>query len=569
MPRKSRKEQSAAQAPSITTTNKVYKTAIYARLSLLDNGRHDGDTIENQVRMVMEYITESPHLIHAETYIDNGWTGTNFNRPSFNKLMDDVKKGHINCIVVKDLSRFGRNYIEVGNYLEKIFPFIGVRFISLNDSFDSADPTNFEGLGLALKSLINDIYAKDISQKVSAAFEIKQQKGEFIGNYAAYGYIKSAENKHKLAVDPETAPVIQDIFRYKLECMSNIQIARKLNERGIPSPSNYRYQKRLLKTDKYAGSLWQQQSIKSILKNPVYTGCVSQGKHKRRLSQGISPMRTDSTQWINVDGMHEAIISKDMFDEVNGILAKSKESYQAKQGKYDFLPETENLFKGIVYCSDCGSPLTRYKDVRYRQKKNPPTVCYTYICQNFEQNRTLSCKSRKLISEKLLSCVVWESIKSQIALFADLDKIAMRLKESKQYRSKLSSLNKKMASVSSSIEHINARLSGLYDDFADGILSEEDYRFAKSKYREKKAKLELRHAELAKTLNIAEDSSCSDERAEAIAKFKSSEALSRTMLLELIERIVIANKETVIITFKYCDEHGYKNRGRGGLLDVK
>lgn len=206
MARISRKKGNVNQTG--TDVKDIFRTAVYLRLSVEDNGKKDADSLDNQRELLLSYVADRPYLELIEIYEDNGWTGTDFDRPAFQRMLEDAQKGKINCIVVKDLSRLGRNYVEAGNYLEKVFPFLNLRFIAVNDNYDSASLTSGEHLGATLKNVVNDIYAKDISRKSCSALKMKRVKGEYIGNYAPYGYLKDPQDKNHLIVDPETAPIV-------------------------------------------------------------------------------------------------------------------------------------------------------------------------------------------------------------------------------------------------------------------------------------------------------------------------------------------------------------------------
>ncbi len=221
---------------------RIYRTCGYARLSVEDSGKPGADTIEAQKELIQNYIDAQPDMKLINIFCDNGWTGMNFNRPAFEAMMDEVRAGKIDCIVVKDLSRFGRNYLETGNYLERIFPFLDVRFVAVNDNFDTLTAErSSDGYIIPLKNIINAAYSKDISRKVSSAFTAKRQNGEFIGAWAAYGYHKCADNPRRIEPDEETAPIVKDIFQWRLSGMSANKIARRLNDAGIPSPSRFLY----------------------------------------------------------------------------------------------------------------------------------------------------------------------------------------------------------------------------------------------------------------------------------------------------------------------------------------
>jgi DNA invertase Pin-like site-specific DNA recombinase len=319
-----RKSRYITACPQNPIKDKIYKTAIYARLSVEDSRKGDSNTIENQIILVKSYAESKPYLKLCGTFTDNGQSGTNFKREGFLNLMESVKRGEIDCIIVKDLSRFGRDYIETGNYLEKIFPFLGVRFISVNDNYDSSNLlSSGDNLTIIFKNLINDMYAKDISRKIKSVYEAKQKKGEFIGSYAPYGYSKSPEDKHTLIINDETAPIVRDIFQWKLDGMSNLAIVRILNEQNIMSPRNYLYYKKLISAEKYAKKiLWNMNTITSMLSNLAYIGHMAQGKTKNDINTGIRQEHQAKDKWIVVENTHEPIIEKSIFYAVNDILNK-------------------------------------------------------------------------------------------------------------------------------------------------------------------------------------------------------------------------------------------------------
>ena len=301
-----------------TAMEKVCQTALYVRLSVLDSGKKDSDTVETQEALLRQFLEGKPCFSIFDVYVDNGETGVDFKRDGFERLMEDVRAGRIDCIVVKDLSRFGRNYIEAGEYLEKVFPFLGVRFIAVNDGYDSADPASADGLSLHLKNLVNDVYARDISAKISPALRGKQMRGEFIGTWAAYGYIKSREDKHKIVVDPNTAPVVRDMFAWRLEGTSYQKIARRLTEQGIPSPGQYWYMQGIVKDRRFADSPWRTETVKQILANEVYLGHMVQGRKRESLFQGQKQKFLPREEWFIVRNTHEAVIDQKTFDEEIG-----------------------------------------------------------------------------------------------------------------------------------------------------------------------------------------------------------------------------------------------------------
>jgi len=552
MPRPSKRHIANMGESAVITAEKTYDTAIYARLSVEDSGKKDnGDSIDNQVYIAKQYVAERPYLNLCDTFIDNGETGVNFNRPQFNALMDEVKAGRINCIVVKDLSRFGRNYIETGNFLERVFPFLGVRFISVNDNYDTNNiETNSESLTIALKSLINDVYAKDISRKATAALGTKQKNGEFIGTYAAYGYLKSTENNHKIVVDEETSPVVRDIFKWKIEGVGNNTIARKLNDMGIPSPNKYRYTLGLLKSRKYATMLWSNTTVKSILQNAVYTGCLVQGRKKTRLAQGLSAAKQTPDKWIVIENTHAPIISRETFDKAQEIMQTINKTYSENVGKYADKGNPENIFKTLISCGDCGINLSRYKSVRRGKVK------YHYICPNYERHQTRVCPCRKFISEPLLIESVWNAIQSEISVSVDVEKLVRKAQNGGKMKSRAKTIKAQISEAKGKIERSVNLAIALYDDYSDGVLTESEYLFAKTKYSEEKRLWEQRLNELIAEEAKHTDTFINDNKwLAALSRFNDSKSLTRDMLVTIVERVIVSGKNEISVVFKHRDEY--------------
>ena len=300
---------------------RIYKTAQYVRLSKEDNGKEDSDSIDNQIELIKRYISEKPYLSPVELYIDNGYTGTDFNRPNFQRMMDDIRVGKIDCIVIKDLSRLGRNYIEAGEFIDKICPFLGVRLISINDNFDTDNLSSNSELGANLKNLINDIYSKDISRKISSALKAKRLKGEYIGNYAPYGYLKSPNNKNQLIIDPEVAHIVVKIFEMRASGMGTKVITNNLNDLGYPSPGRLRYERGIITNNNKQGEklLWNRHVLCDLLKNVVYIGHLAQGRSSSCLYKGLPFYWVAQDQWDVVENTHEPIISQELWDKVQEV----------------------------------------------------------------------------------------------------------------------------------------------------------------------------------------------------------------------------------------------------------
>lgn len=389
--------------------NKDIQAAAYLRLSIEDGDKAESNSIGNQRELIRDFAAERPGLHLVEEYADDGYTGTNFERPGFKRMMEDIKSGKINCIIVKDLSRLGRNYIEMGKYLEQIFPMMGIRFIAINDNYDNAntESSDSDSIVVPFKNLLNDSYCRDISIKVRSQLDMKRRKGEFIGGYAIYGYCKDKRNKNRLVVDEYAADIVRSIYRRKLEGMSAQAIAEQLNSENVLAPSEY---KRLCGLNYHSGfkagthAKWQAIQVLRILKNEIYTGTMVQGR-RQKINYKIKKIRdVEESGWIRVPNMHEAIIPQKLFDTVQEVL---KLDTCASKGQ-----QTVNLFSGIVRCGGCGQNM-----VRRTVSKNGKKYIYLHCVTN---HNGLGCSSH-LISESKLEEVVLAALQGKIQQISGLE----------------------------------------------------------------------------------------------------------------------------------------------------
>ncbi len=488
--------------PEQTTENvsavlPVWETAIYARLSIENSKKNDdGDSIEGQIEICRDYVAEHPYLHLAGTYVDNGWTGTNTDRPEFQRMLSDIRDGKIKALVIKDFSRFSRDYIEAGNLLENIFPAMGVRFISVVDHYDSYETDGSAGsLLIPLKNLINSFYSKDQSKKVSLAVHAKQLAGEHIPSMIPYGYRKSTTEAYRFEPDPETAPIIKRIYALFLEGNGARPIVRMLNDEGIPSPGKLRYLRGMTKRQCYSDCIWTQQVIKQILMNPTYMGDLVFGRMPTALYLGKPDYRyePDESKWRILPDMHEALVSRGDFYKVREILNEGRRINEEKLAASKAFRESHpQLFKsGIVRCGCCGSNLG------YCRKVNGTYGQYT--CRNKQYGR---CDDPASIGEKKLAPIVWNAIQTQLALYADFEAVTERLKDTGAQTAKQTELQQEMLTVGETLSQHQQKRERLYDDYVDGILSAGDYMELKSRfdaaYQEQSSRLNQLSVELAK-----------------------------------------------------------------------
>jgi len=549
MARKSRRQSAIAQNETVTE-EKVFNVGLYVRLSIEDiRDRKDSDSIENQTYMLKQFVEERPYLQVFSIYTDNGVKGTTFDRPGFNNLMDDVKAGKVNCIVVKDLSRFGRDYLETGNYLEKIFPFLGVRFIAINDNYDSFNPENTnEGLIISLKNLLNDVYTKDISKKIISTFRERQSKGEFLGAHVPYGYSRPEDGSYSLVEEEEAASVIRQIYQWKVEGQSDTVIARRLNDIGISSPSKHKYLKGEWKNAKYNDSIWLRQTIKAITENEVYLGHKIYGKIQVSLYEGKRKSRVPKDQWTIIENDHEAIVDQETFDVIHNTRLEVHEEFTTRLEKNKHLENKEHIFKGIAVCGDCKHKLVR------RRQVNKGYVSHYFLCSTYEDNSGYKC-TRKQIPEIILIDVAYEAIRSQINLVSSVDDILEKVKSTMKFQSEQDGLMIEIRKVNTHLERINSLRSSLYDDYIEQLLTEQEYLYAKGKYEKDETALKCRLNELLIQQNKYDVTySYENKWLSAFRAFQNEKVLTREMIVALIDTVELYADRKVQVNFKFMDD---------------
>ncbi len=536
----------APSAPQV----KQFLTAAYIRLSIEDSGKPGSDTIEGQKALIVTYIENQPDLKLVEVYCDNGRTGTNFKRPDFERMMEDVRVGKINCIVVKDLSRFGRNYHETSNYLLRIFPFLGVRFVAVNDNFDTETAVQTEyGLVMPLKNIINDTYSRDISRKVSSAIEVKERRGEFIGVFAPYGYSKSPEDRHKLIANPDTAPVIREIFALRLQGNGYTAITRILNGRGVASPGAYLYQCGLSDRESYRNAIWAAWNIKEILKNPVYLGHLVQGK---RTNVSYKQQREDryapEEEWRIFKNAHEALVDEETFAAVQEMAAESKQKYEANLGKADDL-KTPNLFRKLIYCADCGKAMSRCHT--YNRRQGGREYYYKFYCITTIK-KAGGCSPKNLMEKDLLE-IVSDTLRSHLDAVAELEQRVAAVWDEKT-SDKRAEISRQISEEERKLSRNAALLEGLYERLAEGIISRDEYISMKEHYQQQYQKAKETCDALKEQERGILRCGPANPMFEICRPLYQASALSEELICALIARIEVHDRNRLDIKLVYQDE---------------
>ena len=550
MARMSRKNSPTASV-STEPDQSVYHTGIYLRLSLEDNGKKDSDSIESQKALLMDYISHRPNFTLTDIYMDNGYTGTDFNRPEFNRMMEDVKKGRINCILVKDLSRLGRNYVEAGDYLEKVFPFLHIRFIAVNDNYDSETVSSGDQLGVSLKNIVNDMYAKDISRKVSTALKAKRLRGDYIGNYAPYGYLKDPENHSHLIVDPETAPIVAEIFKMRAKGIGIATIARTLNEKDYPSPGRLRYERGIMTNNNQKGKNlpWNRHVLSDLLRNVAYIGNLAQGRHRQSLFKGISYYQTEKDEWDVAEHTHEPIISLELWEKAQAVDREQSQKAKENSGKYSHLPRRKNPYGSLIRCADCGRVVKFIRSYAKGGKRD----YYNYKCPgNIELGDTV-CPKKNIRADDLDRAVL-ETLRRQMDLFMDTQKVLQDFLDLKQEGNRIGISGCTHHKLQEETEKYRKRFAVLYTDYREGLLTQEEYIYAKQKYQEKLEALEQKNRELQKLQPITGADQEKKNWKSIIDQYYNASEISEEMVKAMVKEIRLYADNSISVEFHFMDE---------------
>lgn len=550
MARTKRKINPIQPAPAPELPNqRVYQTGGYIRLSVEDSGRTDIDTIETQKTLVREFIEAQPDLQLCSLFCDNGRTGTNFDRPAFEALMDAVRSGKIDCIVVKDLSRFGRNYLETGNYLERIFPYLGVRFIAINDNFDTLTAErSSDGYIVPLKNIMNAVYSKDISRKICSALSVKQKNGEFIGSWAPYGYKKCADDYHRLEPDAETAPVVRQIFQMRCAGAGYQMIVRSLIREGIPSPSQYHYLKGDTKAERCATAKWHVPMVQKILQNEMYLGHMVQGRRRSVFGETRGERVVPADEWIVVRNTHEALIDEQTFQTVQQMAEQCRTAHKKCVGQYEHLGTIPNLFLGLLFCADCKRPMMRRKET-FRGTR----LHYTYVCRSHIEDPD-SCPTGGF-RETDLKAVVWTAIQHEIALTEDLAALAQQYDNSSDAASRKQAEDREITAAIRAQQRASMLYDSLYQNYVDKLMTEQEYTEMKRKYRADMERAKARLAELEQRKQDRRSQTTQNIWLATYSRFRDETELTEEMTHALLERVEIGAGRQISVTLRYQDEY--------------
>jgi DNA invertase Pin-like site-specific DNA recombinase len=519
-----------------------YRAYKYIRLSDADGNGGESDSVQNQRKLIDEFLKSHPEIEVVGEKIDDGWSGLLFERPAFKEMMTDIESGIINCCITKDLSRLGREHVEMGRLLRRVFPIYGVRFIAINDNIDTLKDSG-DDLTVSLKSIINDAYCRDISVKTRSALNIKRAGGDFVGACPVYGYKKSDENRNQLVIDEFAASNVRDIFRMKIDGMAASRIAETLNTNDILSPHQYKKNHGLPHPKKgfadREDAKWSATAIIRILTDETYTGTLVQGRQGTPNYKLKELLTKPENEWHRIEKAHEAIIPKHRFDLAQKIMRLDTRT--SPDG------DTVYIFSGILICGCCGNRMTRYT-VPSKGKKY-----FYYRCPTGKKN---GCQRAVMPKESVLVDCVLDSLKAHIANVASLEQLISNLNADSMARELAEKLLAQHADNERNLEKNREFKARLYENMMSGDLSKESYRSLKAKYTEDADILSAANERLQQEIDDA--LSCKHERMmwiESFREFAGLEVLDRRTVVHFIQSIRILGKTEIEIDFIYNDEY--------------
>lgn len=520
---------------------KLYRAALYIRLSKEDGDKTESDSVVNQKELLTNFVNAQPDIELREYYVDDGWSGASFDRPDFMRMMSDVYSGQVNCVIVKDSSRFGRNASESGRYIGEIFPKFGVRYIAVNDAIDSgrSQGVAIDFLNNTMRGMINEYYVAANSESIRSTLDMERKRGSFIGAFAKYGYKKDPADHHKLVIDEVAARTVRMIFDMYLNGSGIRPIVRYLNENSIPNPSTYKqqqgynYQSRAISKS----ALWSDKTVRRTLADEMYIGNMVQGKYRKISYKDKAIRACDEIDWIRVEGTHEAIISPDDFERVQRMLKKGAKTSPVS-GKID-------LFSGLLKCADCGHALIK------KTNRNPDKTYIYYRCSTHCKCRS-ACSAHTIRYDKLYNAVL-QTIRKMVAAAVNADEV---IKEARLHQSAAESIDidKQIKAKEQELNKAKSILADLYPDYKSGILNKEQYLMNKQKYEREQQRLKQDIKRLKTSLGTTDSENNTNEFVEHFKRCGNIDRLNRPLLTELVDRIVVSENGELDITFNFRDE---------------
>lgn len=529
---------------SIQKAERIYHAAIYVRLSKEDSdvsnaGKKESNSISNQKSLIRDFLKDKKDIKIVSERIDDGYSGSNFERPQFKLMMEEIRKGIVDCVVVKDLSRFGREYIDSGKYIERLFPALGVRFIAINDKIDSLTDGR-DDIVVPFKNLMNDAYCRDISIKIRSHLEVKRRNGDYIGAFTPYGYLKDEQDKNRIVPDTYAAGIVKEIFRMKLSGMSQTAIANYLNDHGILSPMEYKHSLGINIQDNFkthGQAEWSAMSVRRILENEVYVGTLVQGKHTTPNHKVKKLVNKPKEEWVCIKKNHTPIIEERDFALVQRLLGMDTRTSPYEEEVY--------VLSGIAICGDCGAAMVK-RDVPAGGK-----VYSYYICS--KNNATKACKTHRIPREKLESLVL-KILQTHIEHILNIKRILQYASVVPFQELDIKELENRKEVKEQEILRCKEMRNLLYEDLKEGVVSKEDYTELYNGYNEKRKKAEEAVRTIQREIeDILESKTEKYQWLDYFTKHQNIKQLTRTAVVELVDSVKVFDKKHIEVNFQFDD----------------
>lgn len=531
---------------NVNSGTTTYNAVAYVRVSKEDIAagqvkKTESNSISNQKKLISDFVKDKQEINIVSVRTDDGYTGTNYDRPAFQLMLDDIRAGRINCVIVKDLSRFGREYIDAGKYIDRLFPYYGVRLIAINDNIDTITKDMSDELGITIRNLFNDNYCRDISIKTRSSLKVKRKNGEFTGAFVAYGYRRSDKEHNNLMIDEYPASVVQDIFKWKLAGMSQDGIARKLNEQGILSPLEY---KRSLGMNYKSGfkvkekAVWTAIAVRRILTNELYVGTLIQGIRTTPNHKVKTVKVNDKEDWCILANNHEPIVSQKTFNLVQRLLALDTRTSPNKDVVFSLC--------GLVVCGDCGNPMVR-KVTTAKGKK------YSYYVCSRNKDRS-GCSSHRIKTEDLETAVL-RILQNHIRVVVEMRKCLDFIEKLPFRQINLRKAEERLLKIEEEISRYRKLKITLYEDMKEGIVTKEDYVDISVQYERRIKDTEQAAEQIHKEIDTLMGNSTDEQRwMKDFIQYKNLTQLTRIAAVELIEKIHVFENKKIVVEFLHAQD---------------
>lgn len=526
---------------------RLWKAALYIRLSREDEDltKAESNSVTSQREFLREFLKQHPDISPVDFYVDDGWSGTNFNRPDFQRMMTDIYEHRIDCVIVKDLSRLGRNASETSNYIDNVFARLQVRFIAVHNYIDTVESRMNAAthcITVGIQNVINESVAATTSVNVRGTLNVERQQGKFIGSFASYGYRKDPEDHHRLLIDEEAASVVRQIYAWFLNGKSIIGIAKELNEMGIPNPSAYKKlhdMKYRHPAGKMNDGLWPDSSVRRILRNELYIGTMIQGKNTTISFKHKQCRSVPKDQWYVVENTHEAIISEETFRKAQSLFNRNIRK----------APDRNNvdLFAGFVRCADCGRAMSKKSNV------HPYGTYHYYRCTTARKMKRSACGNHTIRLDRLEEAVL-VTIQKMADMAIEMSALLEQISRRPERKTESGSIRSALKTAQREKERLQHMQLELYPDWKNGIITQDEYMQLKANLAEKLDGIENNIQTIRSTLD--ELSSGIDDQNEFISAFRKYgriTRLTRPMLIELVDKILVHEGNRIEVCFNYQD----------------